>query len=282
MDMKICQIIGAGLLLTLLLSACAPEQGDPINTTTQASELTTEQPITTTGSTMGNDDPISVPTGGVGEKSERYDITQGDRTLLSVSLSLPVASITGNDDLQTKLTARLDAIEAEIRDYAEQLGEKYRADIAAGREGLATPSVRVRFELNYFTSEATALTYFYNETTSEGRIITYKRFCNIDLRVGSDILLSALLNEGANDLLIKRIGEAVKASGAVGLYEGQAELISELLNSSWYMTRDSLVFCFSPGDLAPVSSGEIEVRLDKDALADLLSSYGSALIGNES
>lgn len=278
-DMKIHQIICAGILLTMLLTACAPEW-DATVTTTESTELTSVEPVaTTTVPPTGSDDPITVPVGGIGEKSERFEIKQGNRTLLSVSLALPVASITGNESLQATLTERLGEREAEIRDYAERLGEKYRADSAAGKDALAMPALQVRFSLNYFTSEAISLTYFYNETTSEGRTVSYARFTNIDLRVGSEILLSALLNEGASDTLVTKVHQAVEASGADGLYEGQKTLITDLMNSRWYMTRDSLVFCFSPGDLAPVSSGQITVNLDKETLADLLSSYGSALIG---
>ncbi len=263
----------------MLLTACAPER-DATVTTSVLTELTSGEPVTTTTLLPTvDDDPVTVPMGGIGEKSERYEIKQGNRTLLSVSLILPVASITGNETLQATLTARLDERETEIRDYVEYLGEKYRADSAAGKDTLATPALQVRFSLNYFTADAAGLTYYYNETTSEGRTVSYARFSNIDLRVGSEILLSALLNEGASDTLVTKVKEAVEALGIDGLYEGQKALITDLVSSRWYMTRDLLVFCFSPGDLAPVSSGQITVELDKETLADLLSSYGSALIG---
>lgn len=276
--MKSPQIILTAALLCLGLSACAPE-ATPAVTTAQTALTTTAEPIdATTALTTGKDEPIQVPVGGIGEKSERFDYTKDEKTVLSVTLSLPVASITGDDALQSTLTGRLDAIEAEIRGYAEDLRDKYEADIASGKEGLAVPSLQVRFALNYFTSEAAGLTYFYNETTSEGITLRYSRFCNVDLRVGSEIQLSALLNEGASDTLANRISEAVGQSGTAGLYEGRKDLITDLMDERWYMTRTELVFCFGPGDLAPVSSGEILVRFDKAALADLLSSYGSALI----
>lgn len=281
--MKFPQIILTASTICLLLSACAAEITEPaVSTvgttyTTAAAEPTSSTTVLTTGS----DEPVQVPVGGIGEKSDRYDLTKGDQTVLSVSLSLPVASITGNEALQATLTERLDAIEAEIRSYAEHLRVKYEADMASGVEGLATPSLQVRFALNYFTSEAAGLTYFYNETTSEGRTISYSRFCNVDLRVGSEILLSALLNEGAQDKLATKISETVGQSDTVGLYAGLKDLISDLMDERWYMTRSALVFCFSPGDLAPVSSGEIQVSFDKAELTDLLSSYGSALIGEK-
>lgn len=280
--MKIQQIIGAVLLSTLLLSACAPKQDEPLSTTTSAAQ-TTATDVTTTVQTQGTIDPIPTPVvGGIGEKSERFEVRHDDKTVLWVTLSLPVASITGNDTLQSTLTARLDLIEAEIRDYADVLSEKYEADIEAGKQPLATPSLQVRFALNYFTAEAASLTYFYNETTSEGRTSSYTRFCNIDLRVGSEIMLSALLTEGAEAMLVNRVKDAIAEKEISGLYEGQKELISDLLGDNWYMKRDALAFRFSPGVLAPVSSGEILVEFDKDELADLLSGYGSALIGNQS
>lgn len=281
--MKFTRIAAAGLLTVSLLSACAPEYGTNVEQTTVTTDLSTETSALTTTiqSVIGDDNTPKPVVGGIGEKTERFDSMHGKTTLLSVSLSLPVANITGNDALQQTLTQRLDAIEAEIRAYVDALTEKYEADYDADREGLATPSLQVRFALNYFTSNAASLTYFYNETTSEGRTISYTRFCNVDLRVGSEILLSALLKENASDALLAKVKEAVKNTGTAGLYDGQTELIADLASSSWYMTRDKLVFCFSAGDLAPVSSGEITVSFGKEALADLLSNYGNSLIGSD-
>ncbi len=275
--MRIRQIISVGLML-ILLSACAPNK-DPAVTTGDA-DLTTGDPDQTSYiATFSTSDPIEVPTGGIGEKTEQYLISQNEKSVLSVSLSLPVASITGDSSLQETLIGRLEAIETQIRQYVETLHVKYAADIAAGREGLTTPSIQVRFTLNYFTSEAASLTYLYNETTSEGRTVSYARFYNIDLRVGNEILLSALLKDGAQDTLIKNLKQAVEDTETAGLYEGQEALLSDLLNSRWYMTRTSIVFLFSPGDLAPVSSGEIRIVFDVDSLNGLLSDYGSVLIG---
>lgn len=276
--MKIPQIILAGLLVTQFLTGCAPRQ-EPAYTSETTEALTTlETTEITTALTVVPDSPIQTPIGGIGEKSDRYDVTVGETKLMSVSLTLPVASITGNEELQAMLTERLALIEGEIDSYIEGLRVKYEADHAAGREGLAIPSIRVRFELNYFTANAASLTYFYNETTAEGRTIDYSRFCNIDLRAGSEILLSALLNDGTSDKLAGMVSEAVAATETDGLYSGQQSLIADLLDERWYLTRNSIDFRFSAGELAPVSSGEITVSLNKQALADLLSSYGSALI----
>lgn len=283
-DMKIHQIIILGLVGILFLSACAPDSDPPVTENSSTVSSTTEPPLSSSiTSTRDPDivDPPIVPSiGGIGEKSDRYDVVHEGKNVLSVSLSLPEASVTGNDSLQATLTARLEAIEADINGYIQALSEKYKEDILSGRDMLATPTISVRFSLNYFTSEAASLTYFYNETTSDGRVISYTRFCNVDLRVGSEIVLAALLNSGADEQLILRVRDAVRATDTVGLYEGQKELIAELLDSTWYMTTTALAFRFSPGDLAPVNSGEILVTLEKEAIADLLSSYGSALIGN--
>lgn len=276
--MKIHHTIITALVLSLLLTACAPEKS-PQETTALSTEQTSVEtaPATVTQTTVMGD-VIPVPMGGIGEYSEQYEVTKWGVTVLSVSLVLPVANITGNDSLQTALAERLDANEAEIRGYIDNLASKYETDLISGKTGLATPSVQVRFELNYFTADATSLTFFFNETTSEGRTVSYARFCNIDLRVGSEIRLSALLNEGGSDQLANKIKEAVEASGTDGLYAGQKDLIADLLEERWYMTRHTLEFRFSPGDLAPVSSGEITVSLDKETLAQLLNSYGGALI----
>lgn len=276
--MKIRHTMISALVLSVLLTACAPEKAPSETTalTTEPTSVETAEVTETQAPVIG--DLIPVPLGGIGEKSEQYEVTKWGVTVLSVSLTLPEANITGNDSLQTALTERLDANEEEIRSYVDSLAAKYEDDLISGKTGLATPSVQIRFELNYFTADAISLTFFYNETTSEGRTAAYARFCNIDLRAGSEIRLSALLNEGGADQLATKIKEAVEASGSEGLYAGQKDLITDLLEERWYMTRQTLEFRFSPGDLAPVSSGEITVSLDKAALADLLNSYGSALI----
>ena len=272
------KLIAIGLLVCALLTACAPEK-DPPNT--QSEDGTTE--LTTPDFTVNTApvDPPQFPSGmqsGIGEITERMSYTEGEQVILNVSLTLPVASVEGNDALQETLSERLEALHNELRQEIDLLYRQYLADYKAGRVGLTTPSVQVRFDLHYFTSEAASMTYILTETTGDGIVYTHSYHSNLDLRVGSEIRLTAMLADGKTDGLLALLQAKLTESPPEGLYDDALQNLNPLLDSSWFIADGKLSIRLEAGTVAPLSSGDILLTFTKAELSGLLSDYGNALL----
>ncbi|MBQ7355049.1 MAG: hypothetical protein IJW62_05980 [Clostridia bacterium] len=273
------KLIVTGLLLCCLLTACAPES-DPV--------ITDDPKETTASTTTGNTDhqiPIIIPPhfdstvqGGIGTVTDRYDYTEGEHTILSVTLNLPVAHIEGNDPLQQTVSNRLNAVQDELKQEIDRLYQQCLADYRAGREVLTTPSVQVRFELHYFTADALSMTYILSQTTADAMVHEHRYHSNLDLQVGSEIRLTALLSEGKLDGLLTLMQAKLTESAPQGLYAEAAGQMQAMLDGSWYITDGNLAVLLEAGTVAPVSSGDILLTLSAPQLADLLSDYGKALL----
>lgn len=272
------KLIATGLLVCTVLSSCAPEKDPP---DTQSEDGTTE--LTTPDSTVNVTplDPPEFPTGiqsGIGEYTEQFGYTEGEQVILNVSLTLPVANMEGNDALQTTLSRRLDALHDELRQEIDLLYQQYLSDYKAGRVGLTTPSVQVRFNLHYFTSEAASMTYILTETTGDGIVYTHSYHSNLDLRVGSEIRLTALLADGKTDRLLALLQAKLTEAPPEGLYDDALQNLDTLLDSSWFIADGKLSVRLEAGTIAPLSSGDILLTFLEAELSELLSDYGKALL----
>ena len=274
-----CKLIVAGLLLCAVLSACAPEK-DPFNTDEGdiTTALTTTRDPSNTYSPVDPPDFPAVVQSGIGETTETLRYTEGEHTILNVTMILPVANVEGNDALQATLSARLDTLHKQLRQEIDRLYQQYLADYKAGREGLTTPSVQVRFELHYFTSEAASMTYILTETTGDGIVYTYSYHSNLDLRVGSEIRLTALLTDGKVDGLLTLLQSKLTASPPEGLYDNTLQNLETVLDGSWYIADGKLAIQLAAGTIAPLSSGNILLTFTEAELDGLLSTYGQALL----
>lgn len=272
------KLIALGLLCALF-TACAPEQEPPApDHTTVTTQVTT---------TLPPDDPLppivgpSIPGGlqsGIGEKTDRFSYTQEEDVLLNVTMTLPVASVEGDDTLRQTLAAQLSAVEEELQQRIELLHQQYLRDYQAGIDGLTTPSVQIRFDLHYFTTEAASLTYIFTETTRDGMVRTERYHSNLDLRVGSRIRLSALLKEDTTDGLLSMTMDKLTADSPDGLYENAQQILGAKLSSAWYITEGTLSILLEAGEIAPLSSGNILITFTEAELQGLLSDYGKALL----
>lgn len=272
------KLIAVGLLC-VLLTACAPDQDASV---TEDPEESTS--VTTTLNAEDSLPPIVPPSfdgtvqSGIGEKTEQYRYTEGEYTVLNVSLTLPVANVEGNEALQKTLSERLDALRKDLEAEIDRLYQQYLSDYKAGREGLTTPSVQVRFELHYFTAEAVSMTYILTETTGDGMVYTHSYHSNLDLRVGSEIRLTSLLKDEKTDGLLTLLIERLKASPPEGIYENAEQILSARLDSAWYIAGGNLLILLEPGEIAPLSSQSILLTFTEAELSELLSDYGKALL----
>lgn len=273
------KLIVTGLLLCYLLTACAPES-DPV---------ITDDPKETTASTTTEKTDLQIPIiipphfnstvqGGIGMVTDRFEYTEGDHTVLSVTMNMPVAHIEGNDTLQQTVSDRLNAMQDELKQAIDRLYQQCLADYRAGREGLTTPSVQVRFELHYFTADALSMTYILSQTTADAMVYEHRYHSNLDLQVGSEIRLTALLSDGKFDGLLTLLQAKLTESAPEGLYAEAAGQMQAMLDGSWYITDGGLSVLLEAGTVAPVSSGDILLTLSASQLADLLSDYGKALL----
>lgn len=267
------------LLAALLLTGCAPAQL-PVNTTVP--DYTTV--ATTTHAVEDPLPPIQNPEfpgslhSGIGRYTTQQTYTENDDVIMRVSMTLPVASIVGDKSLQTTLESRLAVIESQIENEVDELYKRYLSDYRDGREGIAVPSVVVRFQLNYFTTEALSLTYIFSETTWDGLMYTHLYHSNLDLRVGSSMMLSSLMKDKPQIAMEMLISTALATQSIDGVYSNAAQIILENLDRSWHISPGELHLHVEPGVIAPLSSGEVILVFSEEQLEHLLSDYGKALI----
>ena len=271
--------IAAGILACGMLVACAPvnERPDQQSSQTTTAATTTQAPPQTIAPL---DRPI-FPAGsqcGIGEITETKSYTEGDYVILNTSLTLPVAYVEGNDRLATALNDYLNAFHKERKQEIDLLYRRYLADYQAGRKRLTTPSVRVRFELQYFTAEAVSITYRFTETTGDGVVNTHTHHTNIDLIVGAQIHLDALFTDSADEALQALLQTKLKESSVEGLYENALQNIAAILEDAWYLSDGKLIISLDAGKIAPLSSGAVKLTLTGEELSHLLSDYGKTLL----
>lgn len=273
------KLIVTGLLCCCLLTACAPENEPPDSVDPE------ETAATSTTANTNDQLPTIIPPdfsntvqGGIGETTGQYSYTEGEYTVLNVTLRMPVANIEGNDALQQTVSDRLNAMQEELERKIEQLYQQCLTDYRAGRESLTTPSVQVRFEVHYFTADALSMTYVLTETTGDGMVYTHRYHSNLDLRVGSEIRLISLLADGKTDGLLALMQTKLTESAPDGLYDGAAQKLQTLMDASWYISEGKLSICLEAGTVAPISSGVVLLSFTETELDALLSDYGKALL----
>lgn len=270
------KILPALLLAAMLLSACAPDTTESSSTTGPED---TQSDVTTTALLPGTAAPPThdVPTvvGGVRGEPKNYDVKEGDVIALRVSLNLPVAVIADNDDIQKKITERLDAIKEDISEYISEVEELYIKNVKDGNIPLFTPRISVSYILNEFTGKAMSLTLSIAETNAYGVTSYTNRHYNYDLDIASPITYSALFVSTSE--VTRLICDKAKAQK--GLFSNYESLISSLAESRWYIGDKKVVFCFDPYDIAPASYGFIEFTFTAEELSPYFSEYGRDLLG---
>ena len=268
------------------LFSCARSIDPPQGVTSASDSITepgTEQEATITtvpdpGTEIGPDTAIL---GGVGAIRENRVFSIDETVALDVSLSLPYAEIADNDDVQARVTQKIDEITAEILEYVENKGEIYRSQIESGNIPLETPNLSVSFTLCCFTEKAMSFMFNFTETNGYGNTAQSCRYYNFELDAyGAPITFDTLFSDRMNDNrseMIEKVKEKAAARG--DLYMGHDAIIEELAPTNWYISGSKIIFRFDPYLVAPSSSGFISFEFSLSELRPLISEYGSELLG---
>ncbi len=278
--MKSTRIITALCALVLLLSACASNTTNKNSTTSSKNDSTSTTLSGTTSTTTNNEKPDDRPSivpiiGGVTSESENYTVKEGGVVALEVRLSLPVAQIEDNPEVEAKLKERLTLIRQDLDVYISELETQYKEMISLGHSPLFTPRIDVSFELNYFTAKAMSLSFNITEVNGFGVTTKSSKHYNYEFDFASSISFGSAFEDrqGVINLLCS------KASQRNDLYVNCEELISSLAETSWYISQNKIVFSFNPYAVAPASCGYVVFEFTKDELAPFVSDYGKDLFG---
>ena len=270
------------ILLCCTLGSCA--ENTPTNNpehSLSSSDENTDPGVTTTTTTTkkpSQTDPeqnIIPIIGGVRAETESYQVKQNGAVALEVSLSLPVAEIDGDKEIEKKLSERLDAIKDDLDIYIKGLESQYKTMISLGSKPLFTPRISVSFELSYFTKKAMSLTFNITEVNGFGVTTRSSRHYNYEFDFASSITFSAVFSD--REGLINAV--IAKAEKKEDLFKNYEELIPSLIDGCWYVTDRHVVFSFDPYQIAPASSGFITFEFERSEIADYVSDYGKDLFG---
>ena len=265
-------------LFSCALSADTP-QG--VTTSTELSQTDPTVVITTSPEPDIEFGPDTAILGGVGAVRDNRVFNIDETVALAVSLSLPYAEIADNDDVQAKVTQKIDEITAEILEYVENKGEIYCSQIESGNIPLETPYLSVSFTLNYFTEKAMSFTFNFTETNGYGNTAKSCRYYNFELDAyGAPITFDTLFSDRLNDNRSEMIAKVKEKAAARGdLYMGHDAIIEELAPTSWYISGNKIIFRFDPYVIAPSSSGFISFDFTTSELRPIISEYGLELLG---
>jgi len=285
--MKIKSAIIALILTSVLLCSCANvgeiEDGTESSTVSTGSDaiITTAKPETTAPDnphTPGVDTSVH---GGVSSVQRHLTFTEGDVTALGVSLSLPVAEITDNDEVRDKINEKIESITSEIYEYVESVKTVYISAIKSGSKPLETPTLTVGFTLNYFTEKAMSFTFTFTEINGSGDVARSCRYYNFELdSYGAEITLDNLFSDLSSDNreeVIRLLRD--RAAARTDLYSGYETALESYAPESWYLSGTKIVFRYDPYTLAPASVGFVTFEFETSLLSGFMSSYGRDLLG---
>lgn len=259
----------------LSLAGCAVKDFSEAVTSSQSDDKTNTVPSDNTNQNPDSRDPDQSIPGGVSSVFENYEVMEGDTVALKVSLNMPVAEISDNEEIRAKLTERLDFIKSDISDYISRIEALYINSVKESGAALFTPSVLVSFVLNDFTEKAISITFNITETNAYGVTTYTSRHYNYELDFASPITCSTIFND--SDSVIAMLCE--RARQKEGLFSNFETLISSLAESRWYMDNGSIVFSFNPYDIAPASYGYVDFIFSSSEISPYLSEYGKDLFG---
>ena len=271
-------LLAAVLLLSLIACASNPNNEtsntDPPENTDN--DITTSLSTTTKPTVNPDTTPSITPiNGGVTSTNQKYTVKQGKVVALEVDLSLPVADISGNAEVEEKLTLHLESIKKDITDYIGNMEEYYKTTIALGGSHLFVPRISVSFELNHFTEKAMSISFNITEVNGYGVTTQTSRHYNYEFDFASNVTFTAFFTN--TDAVTSAICQ--KLSDRKDIYANTEEIIPVLVKDCWYFSDDKIVFVFNPYDIAPASSGYITVTFGTSELSDYMSDYGKDLLG---
>lgn len=240
------------------------------STTVVTTVVTTPSWITQTGNHVVNSHSGYV-------MSYIYEKTLTDKSgnsIISFKILRPEVRFYDNDGLESTVNTNLWYVFNEMEDKVSVICNRYMdADTSSY---LSTPDVFIDYTLECFTQEAMSLRFRITETDNNANVYQSVVCYNFDLTTGSIINPTSVFKQKDLSGISKLISEKLTAEGYT-LYNDADKLIEQHFNDSWFIKPNTLSLTFSPGKIAAISEGFVEISIEVQQIKDLLSNYGTAL-----
>ena len=196
------------------------------------------------------------------------------KILCEIRYSYPMASSNDGSDISA-FTEALDKIAEEVRIYVDSRSELYK--LGSGEQFSVPPQITGYYTVNRFSGELLSISFVFSEISPSGSVNETRMHYNLDILLdSSEVTVDAIMNDPV--IAVKSILSKKDGGGELALYTNYERLLSGMIDSVWSVSSNGILFYFPSGTIAPVSSGDIEVFIERSELSSLLSEYGKILL----
>ena len=234
----------------------------------------------------GSDDPPSdlpidppeetIPNWSIKSTVVKNTLTDKKGNILCESrYSYPYATSNDESDISA-FSEALNAVASEVRDYVNSRVELYKS--GSQNDFSVPPQITGYYTINRFSYELFSISFIFSETLPDGSVRESEMHYNLDILLDSSrVTLDAIMNDAIS--AVNKILSDKKSSGNLtALYDSYEKQVESSINRVWSIRSGGILFSFSAGELAPISSGPIEILIQNSDLSPLLSEYGKILL----
>lgn len=244
------------------------------------------KPIEKPDDKPGNNDPPSelpvdppeetIPDWSIKSTIVKNTLTDTKGNILCESrYSYPYATSNDGSDISA-FSEALSAVASEVRDYVNSRVELYKN--GSQNDFSVPPQITGYYVINRFSYELFSISFIFSETLPDGSVRESEMHYNLDILLDSSrVTLDAIMNDAIS--AVNKILSDKKSSGNLtALYDSYEKQVESSINRVWSIRSGGILFSFSAGELAPISSGPIEILIQNSDLSPLLSEYGKILL----
>jgi len=200
--------------------------------------------------------------------------TSGDYPALKTNLQIPFFEGFNNEEIQNRITER---IETDVFGFLDELAEDSEKYLETARKEGWQPKKYVGetiFELHYLSEKILSFSIIYYSYTLGAHGFTERISYNFDLETGEEIEIEGLFQDYGQykDLINQEIKKQIAAEKA--LYFNQGKDFQSIMNHQpFYIQYDGIIVYFGLYEIAPYAVGICYFKIPFHIFRDLTSDH---------